>query len=353
MDGLSLHGAADVSGYIFMSRPRVGEIVQLPAKRIQVNLNTGQYYYVAYTLLGGSTANVSWNFNPIYGLPPKLLIIRSKDAFEFWRTSGGVRSDMKIHEQSGYNGEYRFVTRGDDNPDYYIIFLQTNVVSRTGGTADFRITSNTYALTDPEPVESCKIADDDCQFTFKALQEPYYLLTVAPPTGDSYTITVNYDQRKGAIVAVFVSLSVACLICISIIFVSWCGVPVLYLFFMSMVESVYRAWLTVTNCCRGIGRRLSASNSPVPHYYDDAYDPEVGLDAEQQPLLSPSAPLLDTTHSHNQNGPQQVVNGQPILPFNPSFYDLPRPDVAPPPYTPLDQHTDPHAPRHPSRGGPR
>ncbi|TPX44018.1 hypothetical protein SeLEV6574_g04758 [Synchytrium endobioticum] len=345
LEGLTITGASEVSAHVFMTKPRVGELVHLPPKKIQINLGTGQYHYIVYSLLGGSTIDLSWNFNSVVGLPPRVLIIRSNDAFEQWRSTGGVRGDMTIHEQVANSGEYSFTTAGDENSEYYFVFFQANVASRTSGTADFKIISNTYALTNPAPVESCKVADKACGFKFKPLQEPYYLLLLAPSTGDSYTVTVNYDQRESAVVAVFVTLSAACLVCLTIIAVSWCGAQVLYLLFMSMVESVYRRWLNMTNCCRGIGRRLSPSNLPAPSYYDDEYDPELESGGvERQPLILPSAPVLESTNGGN---------GQPVLPYNPSFYDLPRPELPPPPYTPLDQHTDPSAPRHPSRGGRR
>ncbi|TPX36029.1 hypothetical protein SmJEL517_g01770 [Synchytrium microbalum] len=348
LDSLTIAGASDVEGYIFTTKPRVGEIITLPPKRIQVALNAGQYHYMVYNLLGGSTLGVSWSFTTL-GLPCRLLIIRSTEAFEQWRTTGGLRSDMKIHDQVANVGEYTLITEGHDNPEYYIIFLQTNFQARTSGTADFYITSNTYALTDPKPDHSCMVGAGDCEFAFKALQEPYYLLLVAPPIGDSYTVNVNYAQRKGAVVAVFVSLGTACAVCILIITVSWCGVQLLYLLGMSVVEGMYRLWLNMTSCCRSVGRRLSGYSSPAPAY--DEEDPEAGLggsDAERQPLL-PSAPS-----SIGELPQQTVVNGQPILPFNPSFYDLPRPDAPPPAYTPIDQFGDPNgAPRGGPRGGPR
>lgn len=210
-----------------------------------------------------------------FSQPPTFGILEGENAFQDWKAGASGRW---LHHQNTPNGSYVFTA--PTRSEYHFVFYTSRNWIHAKGQASFQVEAVTYSVS--RASDHCPAGSKSfCVFPLSPKMDAY-LLFVAPPLGDSYTMSYSTKARNETYAGLFASLSSAVGLCIGVALIAWCGG-------CGMICGGRR---------RGEYEEISdaASASTANPSHDPPYNPAFGAESEagrQGPSAPPPYSVLD------------------------------------------------------------
>ncbi|KAJ3022469.1 hypothetical protein HKX48_006148 [Thoreauomyces humboldtii] len=284
---VAVGGATEVDTYLFHTKPPLTDVQHL-SKHVDIKLERGSFHYVRYDLQPGSTVQITWKFQD-FTQPPTFGIIEGTQMFNSWQTGGGARWS---YDRNVGAGKYTF--KAPHRESFYLVFYMQRSWLHATGVADFEVDSRTYAI--EKPVDHCPAGSKDlCVFPL-ARNENSYLLFVAPPQEDAYTVTYRTHARWNVYFALIATASSMTFLC--------------------CVGSI------LARCFCGFGRNRASRDATLRQEYEALAD-ESGSRTHHSasPLLAPGSAESPALPAFNPEFPGGA-NAPPAVPSAPPPYSV-------------------------------